>query len=130
MPLTSCVLDVSNWKWNLKYKYWGRTPKFFGKCHFYKIKKKWGGPIFEGWAGMIIYQLSWIGLIYMYIVPLAQRILSAKIGSVYKVVSLWFLIRVHIFRNVLKLICTLVFALKHVCTKMFSFYCTCNEIQC
>jgi hypothetical protein len=26
-------------------------------------KKNWGGPIFEGRAGMIIYQLSWIGLI-------------------------------------------------------------------
>jgi hypothetical protein len=44
----------------LKYKYQGRTQEFSGKCHFYKIKKM-GWANFSG-AGMIIYQLSLIGL--------------------------------------------------------------------
>jgi hypothetical protein len=45
----------------LKCIYPGQTPQFPENI-FYKIKKNWGGPIFEGRAGMIIYQLSRIGL--------------------------------------------------------------------
>jgi hypothetical protein len=54
--LVTCVLDVSSWK-KINYKYFGRTPNLSGRTNFYKIKK-WGGPIFEGRAGIIIYQLS------------------------------------------------------------------------
>jgi hypothetical protein len=39
--------------------YQGRTPTVSSKHA--KFKKIGGGPIFEGWAGMIIYQLSQIG---------------------------------------------------------------------
>jgi hypothetical protein len=35
----TCVLDVSNWKKNLKYKYRGLRPKISRRRNFYKIKK-------------------------------------------------------------------------------------------
>jgi hypothetical protein len=36
----------------------GWDTKIFQKTQFLQNKKNWGGPIFEGRAGMIIYQLS------------------------------------------------------------------------
>jgi hypothetical protein len=46
--LLTCVFDLSNWEYNLKYKYWGLTPKFSGKRNFYEIKKIGAGQFFRG----------------------------------------------------------------------------------
>jgi hypothetical protein len=40
-----------NRKWNLKFKYRGRTPKFSRKCHFYKIEKIGAGQFLRGGRG-------------------------------------------------------------------------------
>jgi hypothetical protein len=65
----------------LKYKYRGPTPKNSWRSIFLQNKKKWRGTIFEGRMGMIIYQLSWIGLIYVISSDLYKAIRWLKVGS-------------------------------------------------
>jgi hypothetical protein len=54
--------------WNQTHKDTQATPAlpfihaYNNARNFYKIKKNWGGPIFEGQAGMIIYQYAELAL--------------------------------------------------------------------
>jgi hypothetical protein len=49
--LLTCVLDISNQKYNFEYKYQGQTPIFSEKHNFYKIKKFGAGQFLRGGRG-------------------------------------------------------------------------------
>jgi hypothetical protein len=80
------ALNMCSWPFlpeikKLKYKHRGRTPNFWGKRNFYK--KRWGRPVFERRAGMIIYQLSWIDLKCIRILFYLHQLIKIEIMRCY-----------------------------------------------